>query len=647
VWVLACILIVAGVATFSSSFSGVFIGDDLDAIVDNRNLRTFWPLGVTTTAPLDSTLAGRPVAALTFALNYAMAPAAVRDVMEPGPGAGPDHPFYTNVWGYHAVNLLIHLCAALALFGVVRRSLNVPVLRDRFAHLSSLLAFAIALIWIVHPLQAASVTFIVQRVESLMGCLLLTTLYCAIRAAESGFSDRKWIAAAVAACAIGMGVKEIMFAAPLIVAAWIYLFRPDVRLIDSPRVLLAALAATWIILGVLLSHDSRPKSVGFGVGGWTAMMYLRTQAEILVHYLRLVFWPHPLAFHYAWQPVESWIAVAAQVALLATLGIATLVAFVRRLPVAFPGVVFFVILAPTSSFLPIASEIAAEHRMYLPLAAVLTALVIGAVAVASRLRAAPPRWPSAAWAIVAAMAVALAWTTVSRNRLYASVDAMTEANSKSRPNDVSVQLVYGSQLSRNGRYVEAEAVLRRALQLPQPPGADTQIQLQAMMRFFLGSSLCSQTRFAECATEIERAIALKADLPNAHAFLAEALLNLGRAQDALNHLERAIVTDADPIVPLRRAAWVLATSSNAALRNGARAVQHAERALALGARPDVVSLSILAAAYAEHGDFDKALATIRQAIDLDAKLGGSQLTPTLAAHLALFQSKQPVRTVNW
>jgi hypothetical protein len=87
VWALACVLIAMGVATYASSFSGVFMGDDLDAIVDNRNLRELWPLTVTTTAPPDSTLAGRPVAAVTFALNYAMAPAAARDVMTPGPGA--------------------------------------------------------------------------------------------------------------------------------------------------------------------------------------------------------------------------------------------------------------------------------------------------------------------------------------------------------------------------------------------------------------------------------------------------------------------------------------------------------------------------------------------------------------------------------
>ena len=78
---------------------------------------------------------------------------------------------------YHAGNLLIHLLAALTLFGIVRRTLLLPALRDRFGGASTGLAAAAALIWALHPLQTESVTYIVQRAESLMGLCYLLTLY--------------------------------------------------------------------------------------------------------------------------------------------------------------------------------------------------------------------------------------------------------------------------------------------------------------------------------------------------------------------------------------------------------------------------------------------------------------------------------------
>src|SRR5438477_5416926 len=83
------IAIVAGLLlvtcwAYSTSFRGVFLeGDDQDAIVRNPHVRTVWPPAVPLTAPPDTTLAGRPVASLSFALNYAAAPAEVRNVMKP------------------------------------------------------------------------------------------------------------------------------------------------------------------------------------------------------------------------------------------------------------------------------------------------------------------------------------------------------------------------------------------------------------------------------------------------------------------------------------------------------------------------------------------------------------------------------------
>jgi hypothetical protein len=94
-----------------------------------------------------------------------------------------------SVRGYHAVNLLIHICAGLALLGIVRRTLLLPGLRHRYGEAALPLAAFAALLWTLHPLQTESVTYISQRAESLMGLFYLLTLYGFIRSVRSDFTE--------------------------------------------------------------------------------------------------------------------------------------------------------------------------------------------------------------------------------------------------------------------------------------------------------------------------------------------------------------------------------------------------------------------------------------------------------------------------
>ena len=126
----------------------------------------------------------------------------------------------TNVWGYHAFNLAIHVLAALTLYGIVRRTLLRPGLWERFGASAEWVALAVAAVWTVHPLQTESVTYIIQRCESMMGLFYLLTLYSFIRAVESPRPVR-WQVVTVAACLLGMGTKEVMATAPLLVLAQI------------------------------------------------------------------------------------------------------------------------------------------------------------------------------------------------------------------------------------------------------------------------------------------------------------------------------------------------------------------------------------------------------------------------------------------
>lgn len=627
------LILVVGIVAYSNSFSGSLIGDDVAALEDNANIRSIWPIWTAMTPPPDTTLSGRPVAALSFAISYAMAPS----------GAA--------VTGHHTFNLIIHLATGLLLFGVIRRTLLSPPLRERFASAAAPLALTIAVIWIAHPLNTQAVTFVVQRVESLMSLFYLATLYCTIRAAETNFASGRWVGFAIAACALGMGTKEVMVTAPLLAAAWIWLCRPDISLFGLPSRLLTGLAATWLIVIVLAAAGARSKSAGFGVSGWTSPLYLRTQAGVIGHYLRLVFWPKPLVFQYAWLPAASWADVLPQTLLLVSLAGATVFAAIRRWPIAIAGLAFFLILAPSSSILPIGTEVAAEHRMYLPLAAVVTACVFLVDAVYRRLASSGDSAPSPFATLpgrlaVTAITAGLVVMTYARNQVYASPERMAEDVAVQRPQNAQGRFQYGVLLLSHNQFREAEEHLRAALALPLTLGAN-EPTMRSLMHLRLSNALERLGKTDERIAELKAALALRPDLDIANGMLAEALLTQKKPGEALIYLDRAITNRPREPQLLLRAAWVLATSSNDSVRNGARAVTYAQQAVALTGFKDPVALDTLGAALAESGQFDKALEAVRQAQALIPKDDDNGMGEMLNLHQALFQARRPVRSSEW
>ena len=290
-------IIVAGGATYANSLRGVFLFDDSGQIVSNPALRRFPTLARILEDP-------RPVVFATLALNYAWS---------------ASHP-----WSYHLVNVAVHVLAALALFGIVRRTLELPALAERYGPSAASLALTIALLWMVHPLQTESVTYVIQRAESLMGLFYLSALYCLIRGHGSPHA-RRWYAGAVASCLLGAGCKEVIVTLPVVALAYDSLF-----LTGSWR---ESLRRRWgLYLGLTLCcglavcrfmlHASDASStVGFGIKGVTPLQYALTQPGVILHYLRLSFWPWPLCLDYGWPVVRS-----VRDALPALLGVGALLA---------------------------------------------------------------------------------------------------------------------------------------------------------------------------------------------------------------------------------------------------------------------------------------------------------------------------------
>lgn len=504
-WLLRAMLVVAVLAVYAGTWTAPFLFDDAPAIVDNPTIRSLAAPGrVLAPPPTAGSAAGRPLVNLSFALNYAAG------------GLDPR--------GYHAGNLALHALATLLLFALLRRTLERPALRSRFGAQAPELAALIAALWAVHPLLTESVTCVVQRTELLGGLFILVTVYTAARAAEPGAS-RRWAGASLAACYLGVTAKEIVAVAPLLVAAHDHLFPPvDGASLPVARPrwrFYAALAGSWLVLAWLVTgNDHRGGTAGFGLG-ISAWDYLLTQARALTLYLRLSVWPHPLVVDYGTAVVRTLSAAALPaLAVLAALG-ATVWALARRWPAAFAGVWFFVILAPSSSFLPLTTQTIAEHRMYLPLAAGVALAVLAGWRLLGR----------GALVLGLLLALVAGIATVQRNALYRSPLALWADTVRHCPENPRPRGHLARELSRAGRFDEALVQAQAAVPLA-PDSAETHHNL--------GLALLEAHRPAEAVPALDRALQLRPDYADAHGHLGTALLQLGRFAEARVPLERAV-----------------------------------------------------------------------------------------------------------
>ena len=511
---IVCTLIVVavGVAIYAGSFDGPFIYDDVPSIVENPAIHELWPPRYLVFAPPQSTLVSRPLVGATLALNYA---------------AGAE-----QVRGYHAANLAIHLCCALLLMGLVRRTLLQPGLPQQIRDASRPIALATALLWTAHPLQTEAVVYLIQRTETLMALFYLLTLYAAARAwsASGERSVRVWQVVCVAACALGMASKEVMVTAPLAVLLYDRSFvsgsfRAAWR---KHRGLYLSLACSWaLLLGLVLTGD-RGASAGthLGISPWN---YLLTQAGVIVWYLRLALWPHPLAISYEDWPIAGGVAEVVWPALLVlALFAVTLWALVKKPGLGFLGAFFFLVLAPTSSLLPIATEPAAERRMYLPLAALLLLLLLALHWLALQ----RGRAGSVALAVMVLAAVVVsAGASARRVEDYRTTLTIWQDCVDKRPNNAAARNSLGQALIHAGRSEEARIQLEQAIRI-NPAMTEAYSNLAGL--------IYRDGRVAEAAELLERALTLNPDRPaKIHANLGLVFLTSGEPAAAREQFEAA------------------------------------------------------------------------------------------------------------
>ncbi len=505
-WCAPLLVVALGLLAYSGGSAGVFVFDDHLDITDNVAIREPWPPWRVILDQGQSGVSGRPVVALTYALNYEWCE--------------------YQTWGWHWVNVAVHLLTALAVLGCVRRALELPRFAERWGARAQGIALAVAAVWVVHPLATGVIMYRGQRVESMMAMFFAATLYCALRAFTAPFS-RAWPRLAVLACALGTGCKEVIVGAPALVLLFDALFVAGSfkSAWTARRSLHAGLFGTWALIALfVVLAEGRSDSVGFGYSEVGVWQYLTTQAWAVPHYLQLSLWPDPLVFDYGKRPildVARWLPGGLVV--LALL-VVTAWGLVRRNPLAFLGAFWFVILAPSSSVLPIVTELIVEHRAYLPSAAVLTLVALAIAAALEKL--APSLRLPLALTLTVALVGTFTWLTRARVETYSTEIGIWADTVAKLPENDRAQACYGNDLRVAGRVQEAGERYREAVRLaPQDP----------YWAANYGTWLLDQGRLEESIAELERSRDL---LPT----YGMTLQNLGAAYQRRGELERAIAT---------------------------------------------------------------------------------------------------------
>jgi tetratricopeptide (TPR) repeat protein len=359
-----------------------------------------------------------------------------------------------------------------------------------------------------------------------MGLLYLLTLYCFIRSVESPRPFR-WQLCAVAACLLGMATKEVMATAPALALLYDRTFVAGTfqKAWRQRRGLYMALAATWLPLAFLVASTgwTRGGSVGFGSTA-SPMAYWLTQCEAFARYLWLSLWPNPLVFDYGTSLASHTGEEALCALAVAALAAAVLVACRGGgLPaLGFLGAWTFLILAP-SSVVPVGTQTMAEHRMYLPLAAVMALLVLGAYSIAGR----------KSWMPLAVLAMAFGILTGRRNEDYRSAVSLWSDTVSKRPENARAHCSLGFALYSDPEDLPAAIAEFEAALRIQPEYSDAQNDLGMALEKTPGRS-------GESIAHFEEALRIRPNFAQAHYNLGIALAEAGRIPEAVHEYEEAL-----------------------------------------------------------------------------------------------------------
>jgi tetratricopeptide (TPR) repeat protein len=521
---------------YSNTFHSSWHLDDRPNILDNQGLhisdlnaesliRTFY------TSPQRGGAIGkqlyRPVACLTFALNWYF--------------GGND------VFGYHLVNIVIHLFTAWLLFLTILQLLKTPNLAGKYDRREYPIAFIATVLWALNPIHTQAVTYIVQRMASMAALFYILSLFLYIQFRISHKSAARvcYLLGCVLAYALALGSKENSITLPIALFLIEVAFFQDLSSSRMRRIILLSLVGgllTLIAIGFYIAFSWDSSSIGrlYKNRPFSLTERLLTEPRVILFYLSLLFYPVPnrlsidhditlsITFFQPWTTLPALLIVL----LLVGLGISQ----IRKRPLVFLAILFFFLNhLIESTIIPL--ELIFEHRNYLPSQLIFVPVALGIFwcfdygsgnRVLNRV----------IWAgFVALLIGILGWSTYIRNAAWASErslweDAMQKAPNSARPHLVMAwDLAYGEN-ERSENYDKALELYTKALPLKRT--------LNTSPAFIYNNIAGIYAKKQEYQTAIafyEKALKMEPDDTRARFNLVNILVFLGKFSEASIHTD--------------------------------------------------------------------------------------------------------------
>ncbi len=542
---------------YSNTFRSPFTLDDYANVVENRSIRlTDFTFENLVRAGFDSPMCTRPVAYISFALNY-----------------------FTHEYtlpGYHLVNLLIHIVTGILLFLFIKDTLSISLARSQpdvkaYTHSVKWLPFFTAMIWLVHPLHTQSVTYIVQRMNSLAAMFYIAAivLYVRARLGEKKTSKSILYACSLIAGTLALGSKEIALTLPLIVFLYEWFFlqqlNPGWLKKRIPLILGIILGLAFITFVYMGSNPIESLMATYKGRSFTLGQRVLTEFRVVAYYIGLLLFPYPgrLNLEYDFpislsliNPVSTFFSLAF---ILGLLGIAVVTARKKRL-IAFCILWFFLNLVIESSIIGL--EIVFEHRTYLPsmFAVFLFVLVVYTYIPSNILRL----------AVFCILVTVFSKWTYDRNEVWQTeVGFLTDCLSKS-PKKERIHHNLGNAYSKLGQHGKALFYYRQAVAInPNYSASQMDIgnelaalgKIDAAIQHYtgilhqfpdnvtllsnLGNNLLRTKSVVEAKIYLHRALELDPQHPDANANMGLALSMQGEAKRAIWYYRKAIQAKPD------------------------------------------------------------------------------------------------------
>jgi len=665
-------VVLAGVTTFAyrPAWHGGFLWDD-DAYIINNELLTAPHGWQRIWFSLDSPSQYFPLTYSTFRIEHAL--------------------WGLNTTGYHWVNLLLHVANALLVWAVLAR-LRVP---------GSWLAAAI---FGLHPVQVESVAWITERKNVLMGLFFLLTLLAWIVFVDER-TRRRWIFYCLALIFYVLALSAKATACTLPVALFLILWLQRKPVTMRRLMQIVPFVVLGIGMGLLAVwweryHQGTNRGVFIFL---SPIERILVASRAVWFYLTKIVWPFKLTFIYPrWNisPAD----LLDYIWLFACIAGCVAIYFLRRYfgrSVEVAAAFFVTTLSPVLGLIMLFTfryTFVADHYQYLACIGPIALASAGMVSLSDKFAHYRAVIVSAALLVVASLGT-LTWRQAAT---YSDIETLWRTTLARNPECWMAHTNLGLVLFQKGQIDDAIAHYRSALQM-QPDWWDAEYNLGTALlakgqvdeailhcekavfmrptdpdaQVSLGNLLLQKGRIDDAIAHYQKAITVrpdhflaryglgralleKGDLdsaiqvcrsalllrpldPDCHTTLAIALEEKGNPAQAIQHYQKALEVAPGSIPTLTNFAWLLATSQDAALRNGGKAAELAAQANELVGGTNTIVLRTLAAAYAEKGEFGNALRTARSAMQLARMHGEDSLTTDLAQQIALYQLGMPYR----